>query len=346
MTGAGEVLKADTDDLVMDELVFHEAMVFSKNSDRAVQVIFNHRASGRLSCEIFSRDHTTSDAESYDWQKHMTGAIRYKKFDPDPLARKVTKLQIDEIKDRCHERINAPDYYDRMKRGGFQFGHARQLIECVWRTNGEALAKLRIPKQTATPSKVTGIHRSLLDACIQLFAAVLPQDSKSLWQKSIYLPVKLENLEAIACKGSHIWSHVLSRPIDTFDTQMLILDIHLFDGERRQVGAMEGLHFKSVNRQLLMKARRKALTERLYEMSWLPKSLEDSDLIGAQLEDIQTQTEITDPSASGALHKLIPQQLSQTLAYFRGSRRNRQHACPALTCPRSGLSAGISEFPL
>ena len=94
----------------------------------------------------------------------------------------------------------------------------------VWRTDGEALAEVRLPADVDTAAYE--VHPALLDACLQPIAAVLPDRSAS------YLPVSVERVERHARPTARCWSHVRLRPGAMASGAAVVADVRVVDDVR------------------------------------------------------------------------------------------------------------------
>ena len=93
-------------------------------------------------------------------------------------------LPIDEIRLNLHEALDKEKFYRRLRKSGFQYGPAFQVVNQVLLGDGEVLGYLE-----AAPDKVQRIHTTILDGCLQLVIAALGQST------SLYIPIKIASFQ-------------------------------------------------------------------------------------------------------------------------------------------------------
>ena len=57
-----------------------------------------------------------------------------------------------------------------MEKHGLQYGPSFRGVERIWRRNGEAIGRLRVPEAVASEASAYRIHPAVLDACFALYA--------------------------------------------------------------------------------------------------------------------------------------------------------------------------------
>ena len=78
----------------------------------------------------------------------------------------------------------------RWGRRRIELGPSFQWIEEIWCRDGEALAKLRLPRESDEFDEYF-LHPGVLDACFQLVAATVSTDETG---GNVYIPVAVEEL--------------------------------------------------------------------------------------------------------------------------------------------------------
>ena len=93
-------------------------------------------------------------------------------------------LQIDEIHKNLQETISKEEFYGRLKKNGFEYGPAFQVVKQVFLGDGEALGYFE-----AVPDSMQRIHTTILDGCLQLAIAALGPCT------SLYIPIEIASLQ-------------------------------------------------------------------------------------------------------------------------------------------------------
>ncbi|MGF1480504.1 MAG: MupA/Atu3671 family FMN-dependent luciferase-like monooxygenase [Cyanophyceae cyanobacterium] len=130
---------------------------------------------------------------------------------PLPIEnRRATKGQppaIADIQARCQP-LSGAEFYQQLQHQGVELGESFQGIERLWRRDGEALGRVRLPASLSEPGYDT--HPAFLDACLQVFFACLPL----MENRRQYLPVGLGQLQVYAPLSARLWSHAqLTSPL-------------------------------------------------------------------------------------------------------------------------------------
>jgi natural product biosynthesis luciferase-like monooxygenase protein len=113
------------------------------------------------------------------------------------------------IRARCEEEVAGSGFYELLRSRGVEFGDAFQGVERLWRRPGEALGRIRLPATVEDDAAAYAIHPALLDSCLQVLLAALPDPAES---DGLYLPVGLGSFELCGKPRRELWSHAVVRP--------------------------------------------------------------------------------------------------------------------------------------
>ena len=103
-------------------------------------------------------------------------------------------------------------------------------------------------------------HPALLDSCLQILLAVLPEELST----ATYIPVGLDRFDLYNVAGSQIWSY-LELKSDEIDSQQLVADVWLFDIDGKAIAKLEGLRSQAFGFQ--------PWRNWLYQPQWIPQPL-------------------------------------------------------------------------
>src|SRR5207248_9711530 len=106
------------------------------------------------------------------WTLHASGKFRLSQPSTARLAQEQASLN--EIRARCQEEIATSELYRRLRDSGLQYGPAFQGIKRLWQGVGEALGLVELPPTLESGAHAYHIHPALLDACLHVIAATLP----------------------------------------------------------------------------------------------------------------------------------------------------------------------------
>jgi acyl transferase domain-containing protein len=147
-------------------------------------------------------------------------------------------------------------YYKHLASVGADYGPAFRGIEEIWRTEGEALGKIKLPDSLMEEVAKYSIHPALLDACFQLTGVALPGAGNldSAENEIIYVPVGIRNMRIYEAPGASVYCHVRMNTSETPSVKTLSGDLTLFDQSGRVIAVVNGLLLQQINQQALRRA--------------------------------------------------------------------------------------------
>ncbi|MBI3444518.1 MAG: polyketide synthase dehydratase domain-containing protein [Magnetospirillum sp.] len=214
-----------------------DALVLGDDEERLGHMVIEPDAEG-------AGFHLSSQgAEEDEWRTHMRGRLRAAN------GAKTAAFDAKALKRRCSFPVKADSYYAGMKSLGLGYGASFRAIESLWRGEGEALARIRLPDQVA-PLGNGIMHPALLDACLHVYPAVIeehgdftqPPPEGSL----AHLPLGLERFTGARTEEREAWVHARRRKPNGHDPDITIIDISAFDSDGRPMAAFEGLAVKKL----------------------------------------------------------------------------------------------------
>jgi len=249
----------------IDNLTILEAMILPEEGFCSVQTILTPREDG-TDFRIVSRDDDPvgNHKDRGKWKTHVTGVIQLQEQIPsvDPIA--IEKM-ISEIQDRCSEQISGSDYYADVAGLGLEFGESFRGLEYIWRRDGEALGKVKIPEEISTEAKIYRFHPAFLDACFHLVGAPLPGGRA----ENAYLLIGMEHFQLYRQPPANLWNHTI---LSEHTGETFTGDIHLYTETGELVAEIKGLQLKRANRELLLRAVQPRFDDWFYNVEWQPQS--------------------------------------------------------------------------
>ncbi|MBC6435614.1 type I polyketide synthase [Nostoc sp. HG1] len=240
----------------LQQVLIQEPLIIPEDASRVVQLILTPEGVGQASFQILSQ---ADDASS--WIQHATGKIQ---------AGQTNSGEIVSLKDfqaRFQEELSAKTYYQNLRNRGLEYGESFQGIEQLWRRDGEALGRIRLPLGLVSEAAAYELHPVLVDSGFQLLFATLTDVAEG----DTYLPVGLDNLRVYRRPESQLWIHGQIRPQDSSNQETRIGDLRLFDDAGQLIAEIEGLHVKRAKREVLLQFTQKNLNNWLYEVEWQPR---------------------------------------------------------------------------
>ncbi|MFS0518813.1 SDR family NAD(P)-dependent oxidoreductase [Nostoc sp. UIC 10607] len=247
-----------SENLVIEDLIISDTLILPAEKIQTVQLILTQN-SAESAFRIYSLQ--TDDDES--WKLHTSGKIVVKEQKPQP-----EQVNLSQLRSRCFPEISVKAYYQQCQERGINYGASFQVIEQLWRQQGEALGRIRMPETLVAEALDYHLHPVLLDGCLQVAIAVFPEIVKS----EIYLPVAVERLEVYNHLGLNLWSHAQLRPVKGLNPETLTADLRLYDENGTIVVRVDGLSFKRTSQKAILATTDKSWLDWLYEVEWRPQA--------------------------------------------------------------------------
>ncbi|NET58108.1 MAG: FkbM family methyltransferase [Symploca sp. SIO2E6] len=235
------------DNLVVEDVVIQRALILPENGVQTIQLIFTPEGTNAASFQIFSL--TTGVAspskEKRSGMLHASGKVLVLEPQPEISQRDLATLQTQEL--------SVEAYYQDSQERGIDYGASFQVIEQLWRQEGEALGQIQLPEALLPEAGDYKVHPVLLDTCFQVLWAALPDSAKG----KTYLPVGLERLKVHRSLDNRLWSQAKLRPITSSTQQILTADLSLLDESGALVIEIEGILIEEVSPEILLRSLQK-----------------------------------------------------------------------------------------
>ena len=250
----------------LENLSVLSALLLPKAGQRLLQVLLKPAQNGRATFEAYS-----FAEEQEQWTMHASAEITAQAAAEEPAGAPL--FQPEAVRARCAEEIQGGDYYARLAELGLEFGPNFQGIEHIWRRDGEALGKIRLPDDLTAESGFYHFHPAFLDACFHLLGAPLPQTDL----EQAYLLIGMERFQLFRKPGRVLWNHTILEAQKGHSQEIFNATCRLYDGDGHLVAEAAGLTLKRAGREALLRSINKKMepesTDWLYEVEWQPKLL-------------------------------------------------------------------------
>jgi len=260
---------------VLSNIAFQEALILPATGARTLQLVASPASSGSASFQIYSSNANLNGShETAAWTLHASGDMRMEVADFVRCGEE--QYSLDEIRARCPQRKTAAELYASLKNAGLEYGPSFHGVQQLWCGHREALGEVRLPPavipvhETNGNSDAAWMHPALLDSCVQVLAAALPEDRTGSGQKWTYLPSGVANLRFLARPDSRLFSHCVVRPGSSLGTEFLEADIRLLDDDGCVACELLGFRVKLVSGET-DRAARENPGDLLYDVNWLAK---------------------------------------------------------------------------
>ena len=233
----------------LEAVALHQALIFPPEGSLRVQTILKPDDNG-FHMEIHSL--TTEDGKEA-WRLHASGSLRAGKSE-------MPSIQRLEVEQACPQTLSCDDHFASCEARGVTYGPAFRILTGLTLGEGQVLGQITpLPEQTGGRDGY-GLHPALLDACLQVCAAASTDTDPEM----TYLPTGLDRFQIFTTPTGPCYSHARMVDGDGGRTGHLTL----FDREGRLVAELEGLQFREVSREVLLRDRQDPASDQLYEVNW------------------------------------------------------------------------------
>lgn len=250
------------EDFEVVDFAQREALVLADDEERPTCLLMEPDGGAQARFTL-----TSQGQENGGWRTHMEGIVR--RAAPEPSRR--NGFDAKRIQRRCATSLKASAYYAGMKSLGLGHGAAFRGIESLWRGEGEALARVRLPDEVALTEGADGPPPALLDACLHLYPAVIdalgdfsrppPADA------AMPLPVSIERFRMASAPVRELWCHVKRRPANGH-AGLTIVDIEARDLDGKLVMGFDGVAVKPLPPAQFRSVAKGPDERWLYQLRW------------------------------------------------------------------------------
>ena len=259
----------------LSNVAFQEALILSASGTRTLQLVASPVSSGSASFQIYSSNvNLNGSHENAAWTLHASGDMRMEAADSGRCAEE--QYSLDEIRARCPQRKTAAELYGQLRNAGLEYGPSFQGVQQLWCGHREALGEVQLPLAAISVCQTNGksdgawIHPALLDSCMQVLAAALPEDRTGSGRKWTYLPTGVASLRFLARPDARLFSHCVIRPGSSLGAEFLEVDIRLLDEDGCVTGELAGFRVKLVAGESDREVRENP-GDLLYDVTWVTK---------------------------------------------------------------------------
>jgi acyl transferase domain-containing protein len=238
-------------------VAIQEALVFSADAERTVQVVVSPEEQGRASFRIFSRG-----ALGEEWRLHASGEVMRSK---DPSLAAPPDADLAAARARCTEEVEAGSFYDAIGRRGLSLGPRFRGVARIFKSQGEAVGLVEAPPDLGPSEDADSWHPALLDACVQVLSAAFPGP-----EDVVYMPVGIDAVSLAAPGAGALWSHVRVRE---GAAETVRADVTVTNAVGQVVARLEGMAFRKADADRLRSASASPddPAQWLYRVDWRPR---------------------------------------------------------------------------
>lgn len=261
-----------TDQVVLEEVVYHEPFVLTKGEDQHIQFILRDSVSTspKPTFEIVSPALDTRSPEQKKWMTHASGRINLENASCSFCS------DIQAIQKNGSEQFDRATYYTRLKKQGYSFGKAHQGVSQIWKNGQTVLGKVELPSSLDSEISFYYFHPALLDACCHVLLSLLP-NFESEDKECIFIVMGKSKCSFLRPPTKTLWvvATKLNQTESVFEG-----DIEIYNEHHEPVAKIERYFIKRISRVALNTSITKPNVnlDHLYQIKWLskPRTLSDA----------------------------------------------------------------------
>ncbi|MGK7876652.1 MAG: SDR family NAD(P)-dependent oxidoreductase [Xenococcaceae cyanobacterium] len=258
LAAGAEVLKTKL--LVLESISIPQALILSEDENTIVQLILSPDQNRSYEFEIYSLPESKYSSENPDWRLHATGKVI-----PGEKKGKPAKTELTRWQTEVTEELSEKECYQQYQEREIEYGNSFQVIEKIWRSEGKAYGKLKLPASLIDEVKEYHFHPALLDGCLQIVAATFMEEQ----QLQTYLETGIERMEVYQkLPVERLWSVANLRGREDVDGQILTADLSIYAPDGELIAVIEGLQIKRASREALQGFKQDIWKNWLYEVQW------------------------------------------------------------------------------
>ncbi len=247
--GAGPCLLGPT--------TFPQALILPEKELFRVQVVLSPGEGRAAAFEVFS----CADGGPQSWTLHAAGQL-------DQAEGGAVPLSVDDLRSRCPEPLPAPEFYRALAEHGVELGPAFRWIDELWRGDGEALCRMRAPRDAAEGA-VAPLHPGLVDSCVQLVVAAFSARA-SADATGPFIPVGFERFRFAGPATFPLWAHARLRP-SSDRADEFTGDVTLLGEDGQVVTQWDALRFRRAPRAAFLVGAANPADDLLCCLRWEPQ---------------------------------------------------------------------------
>ncbi len=173
---------------------------------------------------------------------------------------------------RCSQAMDVHKFYEVLSTRGIQLAQSFQGIQELRRgtnqASDEALGRIQLPPSLEQDADAYQIHPALLDACLQVLIATLPDALTS--DTALYLPVGIGSFQQHAPLENEVWSYARLTKKDPTSPDGLAGDVRILNSRGEVLAEARGIQLQSAApaTPVTPTVPTQELSDWLYELQW------------------------------------------------------------------------------
>ena len=236
----------------VSEITLDNALVLPDNEARALQIVVEPSLVGSFALTISSKGKGQGTASK--WIGHARGVVA-------SVFKGVANAPPD-LGQENPAPVDADAHYSNMQSRGLEYGVAFRGVRELYRMPGKIVGRVTLPE--GVPGARYAVHPALLDACLQVGLALLPEEAAG----GTIVPIAIQRVQ-LSCSidsSAPLTVRATSRPED-LGKHALCVDLQIEDATGRVLLQIDGLAFARLGGDV------KRANGDLYSVTWKAQPL-------------------------------------------------------------------------
>ncbi|MFI5528204.1 amino acid adenylation domain-containing protein [Kitasatospora sp. NPDC051853] len=205
------------------------------------------------------------------WLPHARGRVR--RAPELAEAAGTTDAHLAAVREAIGEEVSSDGFYRQMWQRKLYLGPSAQWIDRVWRREGEAVVRMRLPQEDEAGRYL--LHPGLTDATFQSLFACLSPDGPA---DAVYALVGIDRLEFHEFDPAQVlYAHAVLLPA-TEPGKLLVAEVRLVDGQGRPVVTATGVVARRAERSTVLRTGAAAAPAAVASPAAVPVQVEQGSL--------------------------------------------------------------------
>jgi acyl transferase domain-containing protein/NADPH:quinone reductase-like Zn-dependent oxidoreductase/NAD(P)-dependent dehydrogenase (short-subunit alcohol dehydrogenase family)/acyl carrier protein len=249
---------------LVESMKFQQALFLPEGRRPAAQVVLSPEVAGSSSLQFLSL--AGESAADATWTLHAEGVIRRGRGESTPPARPIPFA----IRDGVEIEHTKEELYEKLRERGMEYGELFRITDHIWKRGQETLSRLILPAGLSAELSKFQMHPAILDACIQMLGATIPEELVASGTGETYLPTGVAKVRLFGSPEQEMWVHaVLHTDFESEGLSQATGDIWLLDDAGQVIVELLGVHLTRIGTS----TKRSTVVDTrswLYETTWTP----------------------------------------------------------------------------
>ena len=222
----------------LEEITFHRMLLLEEGRPQTAEAVLSPRGGGEFEFRLYSKPSGERETQA---PRALHASMRLHTRNEGAESRPPAGTSLKEFLGTAAQELSGEDFYSGLNDAGNQYGLAFRLLERLWRSDGQALARLRIPAAPGPPQPDSYQQLAFVEAAAQtLLAAADREDGRA------HLLTGLDRLHLYGPLQASRWALARLRPPAPAGGGLPVGDVLLLDESGQPTAELAGVRFTTL----------------------------------------------------------------------------------------------------